>query len=134
MDNFTNVTDGYRKEEVNEFVDYVIKKTEENIDTIRRQNEEIRRLNLELEKYSERLSHLYQIIALNKIDAIDVKNRIRNKTVLQYSDSMELLNKFENANLASIYLRNDLSCVSGIRSCCNNLYKTAYGYIWKYAS
>ena len=37
MDNFTNVTDGYRKEEVNEFVDYVIRKTEENILTIKKQ-------------------------------------------------------------------------------------------------
>ena len=78
--------------------------------------------------------YIWRFYSTNKIDAIDVKNRIRNKAVLQYSDSMELLNKFENANLASIYLRNDLSCVNGIRSCCNNLCKTAYGYIWKYAS
>ena len=34
MDNFTNTVGGYKKEEVNEFVDYVIKKTEENILTI----------------------------------------------------------------------------------------------------
>ena len=33
--NFTNVTEGYRKEEVNEFVEYVISKTEENILTIK---------------------------------------------------------------------------------------------------
>ena len=78
--------------------------------------------------------YIWRFYSTNKIDVIDVKSRIRNKTVLQYSDSMELLNKFENANLASIYLRNDLSCVSGIRSCCNNSCKTAYGYIWKYAS
>ena len=77
--------------------------------------------------------YIWRFYSTNKIDVVDVKSRIRNKTVLQYSDSMELLNKFENANLASIYLRNDLSCVNGIRSCCNNLCKTAYGYIWKYA-
>ena len=35
MDNFNQSQMGYDKTEVNEFVDYVIKKTEENIDTIR---------------------------------------------------------------------------------------------------
>ena len=31
MDNFTNMQGGYNKQQVNDFVDYVIKKTEENI-------------------------------------------------------------------------------------------------------
>ena len=45
MNNFTNVQDGgYKREEVNDFVDYVIRKTEENILTIKSQKEEIERL------------------------------------------------------------------------------------------
>ncbi len=61
MDNFNQSQMGYDKREVNEFVDYVIKKTEENIDTIKSQNEEIRRLNLELEKY-KRMESSYQYL------------------------------------------------------------------------
>jgi cell division initiation protein len=42
MNNFTNVdSGGYNREEVNDFVNYVINKTEENILTIRQQKEEI---------------------------------------------------------------------------------------------
>ena len=42
MNNFTDVsTGGYNKEEVNDFVNYVISKTEENILTIKKQKEEI---------------------------------------------------------------------------------------------
>ena len=61
MDNFNQSQMGYDKREVNEFVDYVIKKTEENIDTIKNQNEEIRRLNLELERY-KKLESSYQYL------------------------------------------------------------------------
>lgn len=61
MDNFNQSQMGYDKKEVNEFVDYVIKKTEENIDTIKSQNEEIKRLNLELEKY-KRMESSYQYL------------------------------------------------------------------------
>ena len=46
MDNFTNTVGGYKKEEVNEFVDYVIKKTEENILTIKKQKDEIAALKM----------------------------------------------------------------------------------------
>ena len=78
--------------------------------------------------------YIWKFYLADKIDSINPKNRRRNRTVLQYSYSMELLNTFENVKLASQYLRDDLSCVDGIRSCCNNFSKTAYGYIWKYAS
>ena len=50
MDNFTNVQDGYNKRQVNDFVDYVIKKTEENILTIKKQKEEIEYLKRENER------------------------------------------------------------------------------------
>lgn len=57
MNNFSNVQDGgYNRQEVNDFVDYVIKKTEENILTIKKQKEEIEYLRSE----NERLSRLEQ--------------------------------------------------------------------------
>ena len=61
MDNFNQSQMGYDKKEVNDFVDYVIKKTEENIDTIKSQNDEIKRLNLELEKY-KKIESSYQYL------------------------------------------------------------------------
>ena len=54
MDNFTNVTGGYNKQEVNEFVEYVIKKTEDNILTIKKQKEEIENAKKEIVLKPER--------------------------------------------------------------------------------
>ena len=56
MNNFNEQHLGYDKKEVNEFVDYVIKKTEENIYTIKSQKEEIVRLNNEIDEYKRLLS------------------------------------------------------------------------------
>ena len=51
MDNFSSTdASGYDKKEVNEFVDYVIKKTEDNIELIKQQKDEIEYLRAELEK------------------------------------------------------------------------------------
>ena len=62
MNNFSNVqSGGYDRKEVNDFVDYVIKKTEENILTIRRQQEEIEYLKAENEKLSK-LENSYMYI------------------------------------------------------------------------
>lgn len=54
MDNFSNVqTGGYDRREVNDFVDYVIKKTEENMLTIKRQKDEIDYLKKENARLKE---------------------------------------------------------------------------------
>lgn len=53
MEHFNSDALGYNKSEVNEFVDYVIKKTEENIYTIKSQLDEIKRLTDELNRYKE---------------------------------------------------------------------------------
>ncbi len=69
MNNFVNDPNGYKKEEVNEFVDYVIKKTEENIITIKKQKEEIDALRLENERLKKlENSYLY------------IQNQIQNTT------------------------------------------------------
>ena len=55
--NFSNVPDGgYNRREVNDFVDYVIKKTEENVLTIKKQKDEIEYLKSE----NARLKNLEQ--------------------------------------------------------------------------
>ena len=62
MNNFSNVQDGgYNRQEVNDFVDYVIKKTEENILTIKRQKDEIEYLKSENARLS-RLEESYAYI------------------------------------------------------------------------
>lgn len=54
MDNFSNVqTGGYDRREVNDFVDYVIKKTEENMLTIKKQRDEIDYLKRENARLKE---------------------------------------------------------------------------------
>ena len=69
MNNFVNDPNGYKKEEVNEFVDYVIKKTEENILTIKKQKDEIEALRLENERL-KRLENSY----------LYIQNQIQNTT------------------------------------------------------
>ena len=60
MDNFTNVTGGYNKQEVNEFVEYVIKKTEDNILTIRKTKRRNREFTLRKRK-TKKIRKLLQI-------------------------------------------------------------------------
>lgn len=66
MNNFNESEYGYNKKEVNEFVDYVIKKTEENISIIKSQKDEIKRLQEELDKRE----NIYYIL---KSQAEDIK-------------------------------------------------------------
>lgn len=51
MENFESNDNGYNKAQVNDFVDYVIKKTEDNIYTIKNLQEEIKYLHGEIERY-----------------------------------------------------------------------------------
>lgn len=51
------------------------------------------------------------------------------KKVLQYSIDGKLLNIFSSIKEASKALNVQASGISG---CCNNRYKTSYGYIWKF--
>ena len=68
MNNFSGAVDGYKKEEVNEFVEYVIRKTEENILTIKKQKDEILALKSENERL-KKLEDSYLYIQ-NQIDNI----------------------------------------------------------------
>lgn len=73
MNNFSNVADGYRKEEVNEFVEYVIRRTEENVLTIKKQKDEIEVLRKEI----ERLKKLEDSYAYIQIQIENTANEIR---------------------------------------------------------
>lgn len=75
MNNFSSVQDrGYNRQEVNDFVDYVIKKTEENILTIKKQKDEIEYLkseNARLSKLEESYTYIQNQIenSANEIKA-----------------------------------------------------------------
>lgn len=94
MDNFNSSEFGYNKKEVNDFVDYVIKKTEENILTIKNQNDEIKRLKDELNYYKktsfsmEEFSNQKKDIAIKEASLIlqeakDNANKIVNDALLK---------------------------------------------------
>lgn len=94
MDNFNSSEFGYNKKEVNDFVEYVIKKTEENILTIKNQNNEIKRLKDELNYYKkasfsmEEFSNQKKDIALKEASLIiqeakDNANKIVNDALLK---------------------------------------------------
>lgn len=106
MDNFNEEHLGYRKQEVNEFVDYVIKKTEENISTIKSQKDEILRLTNELEEYKRLYLTNFKInnpsyLSEKEADLIikeakDNASRIVNDALLKaekIENQKELLNK-----------------------------------------
>lgn len=53
MDNFNSGLNNYDKKQVNDFIDYVIKKTEQNVLTIKSQQDEIARLKKEIERLKD---------------------------------------------------------------------------------
>lgn len=78
MNSFNDSALGYNKKEVNEFVDYVIKKTEDNILTIKNQQEEIKRLKEQL------------LAANNK--CIDLE-RMRKEDLFTYQKSKDIVDR-----------------------------------------
>ncbi len=62
--------------------------------------ENYKKINIELEKYSEKLSHLYQIIALNKIDAIDEERKLELLSEFKkYSDDVFMISAVTGENI-----------------------------------
>lgn len=102
MNNFTNVADGYRKEEVNEFVDYVIKKTEENILTIKKQRDEIEELKRENERL-KKLEDSYHYIQ-NQIEntANEIKSNAKYEAELIIREAKENASSIVNDALLKV--------------------------------
>ena len=108
MDNFTNVTDGYRKEEVNEFVDYVIRKTEENILTIKKQKEEIEALKLENERLKKLEDSYHYIQSQIENTANEIKSNAKYEADLIIREAKENASSIVNdALLRAEKLEND---------------------------
>ena len=57
------------------------------------------------------------------------------KSVIQYDLNMNVLNVFESITEASEYIEyitGKKACDGNISRCCRGIYKTSYGYIWRY--
>ncbi|MDO4369615.1 MAG: DivIVA domain-containing protein [bacterium] len=94
MDNFTNTPLGYDKKEVNDFVDYVIKKTEDNILTIKKQKDEIEFLKRE----NERLKKLEDSYTYIQMQIENVSSEIKSNAKYE----AELIIKEAKDNASSI--------------------------------
>lgn len=107
MDNFTNVTGGYNKQEVNEFVNYVIKKTEENILTIKKQKEEIESLKLENDRL-KKLEDSYKYIQ-NQVEntANEIKSNAKYEAELIIREAKENASNIINDALLKTQKLND---------------------------
>lgn len=94
MENSSNF--GFKKEDVSDFVDYVIKKTEENILTIKRQHEEILKLQDELATY-KRLENNYHNLNRQAEEQISEKKALAKKeSEMIISEAKNNANKIVN--------------------------------------
>ena len=89
MSNFTNVSGGYNKQEVNEFVDYVIRKTEENILTIKRQQDEIEHLKLENERLKKLENSYKGLQETIENTALEVRSNAKHEAELIIKEAKE---------------------------------------------
>lgn len=116
MDNFNSVTNGYNKQQVNDFIDYVIKKTEQNVLTIKSQQEEIQKLRQEVERLknveynmnfvnfnNEKICNELKEMAKKEADLIvnEAKNNANNivNDALMKAQKLELQKQAINVNI-----------------------------------
>ncbi len=127
MDNFNSNTNGYDKQQVNDFIDFVIKRTEHNVITIKNQQDEIKRLQQEVERLktveynmnfvnfnNEKLINELKDVARKEADLIvseakNNANKIINEALIK-SEKVEILKQTTEANIKECKrkLRNNL--------------------------
>ena len=89
----------YSRNELTEFVDYVIKKTEDNVDTIKQQNNEIKRLRKELETY-RKLEGSYEKVNNQAISNInELKEMAKKEAGAILDEAKDNANKIINSAL-----------------------------------
>lgn len=99
MNHFKESEFGYNKQEVNGFVDYVIKKTEENITIIQNQKEEIIRLTEQLNAYKKLDEHYNHLLEEAKKES-ELKKELASKEAnLIINQAKDNANKIINDSL-----------------------------------
>lgn len=99
MNHFKESEFGYNKQEVNGFVDYVIKKTEENITIIQNQKEEIIRLTEQLNAYKKLDEHYHRLLEENKKECERTKELAHKEANLIINQAKDNANKIVNDSL-----------------------------------
>lgn len=99
MDNFSSVTDGYDRKQVNDFIDYVIEKTEKNILTIKSQQEEIKRLEQEVNRLQTLEYNLNFANANNEKVCNELKEISKKEADLIISEAKNNANRIVNEAL-----------------------------------
>lgn len=87
---------GFKKEDVSNFVDYVIKKTEENILTIKNQKEEIDKLREELAIYKRLENNYYDLNKKAEEQSIEIRNIAKKEAEVLISEAKDNANKIVN--------------------------------------
>lgn len=86
----------FKKEEISDFVDYVIKKTEENIVTIKSQKEEIARLQDELLAYKRLENNYYQLNKKAEEAISEMKSLAKKEAEMIINEAKDNANKIVN--------------------------------------
>ena len=96
MDNFNSNTNGYDKQQVNDFIDFVIKRTEQNVLTIKSQQDEIKRLQQEVERLKN-VEYNMNFVNFNNEKLInELKDVARREAELIVSEAKNNANRIVN--------------------------------------
>ena len=87
---------GFKKEDVSNFVDYVIKKTEENILTIKNQKEEIDRLREELAIYKRLENNYYDLNKKAEEQSVEIRNIAKKEAEVLISEAKDNASRIFN--------------------------------------
>ena len=96
MENFEAEQFKYDKKEFNEFLDYVIKKLQDNVEVIKDKNDEIKTLQTELSTYRNLERTFYDISEKAKREGEEIKNLASREASIITEDAKNNANKIIN--------------------------------------
>ncbi len=99
MEKFSTALRGYRKEEVNKFVDDVIKQVEEMLSDLKQKDLEINELKNSLEKYKNLESTLNRAIYLAEDTSSQMKKQARDESESIINDAKKNASRIVNEAL-----------------------------------
>lgn len=94
--NNDNRNDYYKKEDIKDFIDYVISKTEKNITTIKNQKDEISKLQDELLAYKRLENNYYQLNRKAEESISEMKSLAKKESEMIVSEAKDNANKIVN--------------------------------------
>ena len=96
MEKFSYEANGYNRSEVNQFIDEVIKETENIVSRVREQKDEIEKLKEEIEQYKATEATLNSAIMKAEKNAEEIKNLSKENADLIIQDAKENASRIVN--------------------------------------